>query len=99
MPEWIQFNILAVEGNVPNSSGIYMIADTSNRVIYVGKSTDLLDRLSKHVSGESEKAACLQEHGAATFAYEECLESQITDNEEHAIGYYEFPVCNERRPK
>lgn len=94
MLEWIPFNTLAIEANVPKTSGVYIIADTSNRVIYVGKSLDLCERMVDHASGASEKAVCLREHQAATCTYEEWPPSQIKDEEEYAIGYYKFPVCN-----
>ena len=94
MFERIHFNTLAVETNVPNTSGIYIIEDISGRVIYVGKSLDLCERMMDHVSGTSEKAVCLREHEAATCIYEVWHPSQIKDKEKRAIRYYKFPVCN-----
>ena len=97
MPERIPFNHLAIESNVPSTSGIYMISNVSNDVIYVGKALDLCDRLTRHASGRSEKSQCLERHGAATFQYELWPPSQIAGEEEYAIGYYEIPICNETR--
>ena len=94
MLEWIPFNTLAIEANVPNTSGIYIIEDISGRVIYVGKSLHLCERMMDHASGTSEKAACLREHEAATCTYQEWHPSQIKDKEERAIWYYKFPACN-----
>ena len=95
MSGWIPFNTLAIGAHVPEGSGIYIIGDTSNRVIYVGKSTNLRDRLERHASGRSGKSACLQEHGASNCAYELWTPSDIAEKEGYAIGWYEFPVCND----
>lgn len=49
MSEYHKFNILDIEENVPAYSGIYLLYNDKNVLMYIGKSVNLYHRLMRHV--------------------------------------------------
>lgn len=92
----ILFYLPAIEANVPEGSGIYVIRGIRDKVIYVGKATNLCERLIQHVQGQSKQADCLRRHEASNVRYELCPKAALKQREGYAIGFHD-PVCNQTR--
>ena len=61
---WWDVSLLRVMNAVPEEiAGVYLIANSEGTPIHAGESDDVRNALRKHVSGESEEAACIRSHG------------------------------------
>jgi hypothetical protein len=91
---WYALNLPDLE-LVPETSGVYWLG-VDNSIIYIGSSTNLLDRLLGHYHTNDQ---CLSK--ATQFAIEPC--SNYVDRERELLNGYlkangRLPDCNERIP-
>lgn len=86
MTDWYRFpESLNV---APITEGVYLLGNTLQNVIYVGRADNLRERLSGHPDPNN---PCLQEEEVKYFAFEETSESE--DMEQELIDKYD-PKCN-----
>ena len=75
--------------------GVYAILDLQDKVIYVGQSKDVYERMSQHVD---DKRHDMWEHGATQVQY------VIENDEAERLKYEKFlislhdPICNRQKP-
>lgn len=74
--------------SAPNREGVYLLGDIFEKVIYVGRTGNLYERLSEHPDPNN---PCLQRKTIKYFAFEETTDSE--KREQELIEYYD-PECN-----
>ena len=72
----------------PTTEGVYILGDTYQTPVYVGRSDNLYERLSEHPDPNND---CLQRKGIKYFAFEETYNSE--KREQELIKEHE-PECN-----
>lgn len=73
---------------VPRNEGVYLLANSKEDIVYVGRADNLQDRLRQH---PDPKNLLLLLAGISLFAFEETNESEIL--EQKLIDYHR-PRCN-----
>ena len=86
MPDWKRFKEDLDEA--PTSKGVYLLGDSLQNVIYVGRADNLQERLSQHPDPNN---SCLQRKAIKYFAFEETFNSERREQE--LIEEYN-PECN-----
>lgn len=86
---------LALNPNIPNKSGIYILFREENgiRFAYVGQARSIISRLSQHLSGYQHIDLSLKKHGLYSednpcgyqVAFECCPETYLDERERHWI--------------
>jgi len=95
MSSWQPFNRGGVALLVPPRPGVYAIARGS-KVIYVGQSLNLQDRLGDHLSErDNPLLALMVGAGGSTFVYAEVNPALLDLVERAWIAQYQ-PVCNRK---
>ena len=95
MSSWQRFTQHAIDTFAPSTAGVYEIAPDSDAIsIYVGRSTDIHDRLSRHVSGKSRQSNCIWTHKPRWFRYEKIPLRANRLRREQALRTELSPLCD-----
>ncbi len=86
MTDW--YNFPEDLNRAPSTEGVYLLGDTLQNVVYVGRADDLRERLSQHPDPNN---SCLQRKAIKYFAFEETSNSE--EREQELIDKYD-PECN-----
>ena len=52
--------LLDILGNLPNKTGVYYIHDINGKILYIGKSKNIKNRINQHFTGRTPKAKKIQ---------------------------------------
>ena len=94
MSGWDDFDAYSIGFSAPVASGVYMIRNAAGKVLYVGESSNVADRLLEHLKGKSDQLPCITRHGGSQFATEKVPGQRARqERERKQIDLYK-PLCN-----
>ena len=68
--DWYPFEGYEIGFRAPSDQGgVYCIADSKEKLVYVGMAESLLERLADHESGSSDQSACIRNSGGKFFRF------------------------------
>lgn len=89
---------ISINGTVPTAPGAYILVNSSNNAVYVGRSdTDLNGRLKNHLSGNEENS-WIQRSSPTDYYFEVVVDSQEAYKLECEWFHKYRPNCNTAHP-
>ena len=92
--ETVEFKSLDIAAFVPNSAGVYIIADSSNRAIYIGQSETLRNRLLEHAGGTSDQSGCISREFPNKVYYKLIMDQGERLKAEQDLIRDRHPICS-----
>ena len=95
MSSWFDFTTEMIKRVAPVSGGVYLIRrNLTGSMVYIGKATNLEERLLAHRDGSSDQSKCILKYTPAKFAWEKISDSEKRTRRETELIKHHGPLCN-----
>lgn len=92
---WYPFTEDGILKYAPRDAGVYGIRSVGvSRMVYVGESTNMEERLLEHVRGQSDQSGCISRNGADQYSWVRESDREARLRLEQALIRRYQPTCN-----